>query len=221
MAIKRLLMTLSFVVGSIVSSSGVSFALATADGSSGSTFVWSQISPTVGAKLKVSEVVSSSRKGIRAFRATGACTFRKDVLSFNRAGNCRVSVSVKLDTTGKVLRSSKVFAVKPENAVAATPASGMPDPIGCTKASKNPLSGTPYPDSRPGIYDFQTAWTCDAVAIDARPLLEYFKSQGWTAMTTTDGVVKASMKKDSKRMNYLEDPSEMPAGQTLLILTIK
>ena len=59
-----------------------------------------------------------------------------------------------------------------------------------------------------------------SVRLDA-DILEYFKSQGWTTTTTTDGVTKASMKKDSKRMNYLEDPSEMPEGQTLLILTIK
>ena len=117
-----------------------------------------------------------------------------------------------------------VTTPRPVTTQAPTPppsTSGMPDPIGCTKASKNPLSGTPYPDSIPGIYDFQTAWTCDYETIDARPLLEYFKSQGWTTTTTTDGVTKASMQKGSKRMNYLGDPSGMPTGQTLLILTIK
>ena len=117
-----------------------------------------------------------------------------------------------------------VTTPRPVTTQAPTPppsTSGMPDPIGCTPAAENPLSGTPYPDSIPGIYDFQTAWTCDYETIDARPLLEYFKSQGWTTTTTTDGVTKASMQKGSKRMNYLGDPSGMPAGQTLLILTIK
>ena len=111
MAFKRLLLTFTIVISSLVFSSGVSLALATTDGSSGSTFVWSQVSPIVGAKLKVSEVVSLSRKGTRAYRTSGACSLRKGVLSFNRVGKCRVSVSVKMKNTGKFLRSSKVFAV--------------------------------------------------------------------------------------------------------------
>ena len=112
MAIKRLLLTFTIVISSLVFSSGVSLALVTADGSSGSTFVWSQVSPIVGAKLKVSEVVSSSRKGTPTYRASGVCSLRKGVLSFNRVGKCRVSVSVKMKNTGKVLLSSKVFMVK-------------------------------------------------------------------------------------------------------------
>jgi hypothetical protein len=111
MAIKRLLMTFTFIIVSLVFSSGVSFALATSDGASGSTFVWSQVSPTVGAKLKVLEVVSSPLKGTPTYRASGVCSLRKGVMSFNRVGKCRVSVSVKMKNTGKVLRSSKVFMV--------------------------------------------------------------------------------------------------------------
>ena len=112
MAIKRLLLTFTIVISSLVFSSGVSLALVTADGSSDSTFVWSQVSPIVGAKLKVSEVVSSSRKGTPTYRASGVCSLRKGVLSFNRVGKCRVSVSVKMKNTGKVILSSKVFMVK-------------------------------------------------------------------------------------------------------------
>ena len=111
MAIKRLLMTFAFVIVSIVFSSGVSFALATFEGASGSTFVWSQVSPTAGTKLKVLEVVSSPLEGTPTYRASGVCSLRKGVLSFNRVGKCRVSVSVKMKITGKVLRSSKVFMV--------------------------------------------------------------------------------------------------------------
>ena len=184
-------------------------------------FVWSSPTVTAGSKVKLSKIVSVKVKGKSSYRVSGACSLRKGVLSFKRVGKCRVSVSLKLQNSPQVLRSSKVFAVKPKKTVAGTPASGMPDPIGCTQATKHPLSGTPYPDSIPGIYDFQTAWTCDYETMDARPLLEYFKSQGWTTTTTTDGVTKASMQKGSKRMNYLGDPSGMPAGQTLLILTIK
>ena len=112
MAINRLLLTFTIVISSLVFSSGVSLALVTADGSSDSTFVWSQVSPIVGAKLKVSEVVSSSRKGTPTYRASGVCSLRKGVLSFNRVGKCRVSVSVKMKNTGKVILSSKVFMVK-------------------------------------------------------------------------------------------------------------
>ena len=111
MAIKRLLMTFTFIIASLVFSSGVSFALTTTDGASGSTFVWSQVSPTVGAKLKVLEMVSSPLKGTPTYRASGVCSLRKGVLSFSRVGKCRVSVSVKMKNTGKVLRSSKVFVV--------------------------------------------------------------------------------------------------------------
>jgi hypothetical protein len=221
MAIKRLLMTFAFIIVSIVFSSGVSFALTTTDGASGSTFVWSQVSPTAGTKSKVLEIVSSPLKGTPTYRATGACALRKGVLSFNRVGKCRVSVSVKMKSTGKVLRSSKVFMVQAKTPTVVPSISGMPNPIGCVPVAKHPLSGTPYPDSMPGIYDFQTAWTCDWGTIDARPLLEYFKSQGWTTTTATDGVIKTSMQNGSKRMNYLNDSSGMPEGLTLLILTIK
>ena len=184
-------------------------------------FTWSQRVLTVGATLKASKLVSSKIKGTSTYRATGACSLRKGVLSFKRTGKCRVTVSVTSKGTKKITRSSKLFTVKAKTSGANWTTSGMPDPIGCVKASKNPLSGTPYPDSMPGIYDFQTAWTCDYEAIDARPLLEYFKSQGWTPMSATDGVTKAIMQKGPKQMIYLEDPSEMPAGQTLLILMIK
>ena len=184
-------------------------------------FVWSSRKITAGSKLKPSKVVLVKTKGKSSYRASGVCSLRKGVLSFNRVGNCRVAVSVTSKGTKKITRSSKLFTVKAKTSGANWTTSGMPDPIGCVKASKNPLSGTPYPDSMPGIYDFQTAWTCDYETIDAHPLLEYFKSQGWTTTTTTDGVLKASMQKGSKRMNYLEDSSGMPAGQTLLILMIK
>ena len=184
-------------------------------------FAWSQQTLTAGTTLEASKLVSSKIKGTRAYRATGACSLRKGVLSFKRAGKCRVTVSVTSKGTKKITRSSKLFTVKAKTSGANWTTSGMPDPIGCVKASKNPLSGTPYPDSMPGIYDFQTAWTCDYEAIDARPLLEYFKSQGWTPMSATDGVIKAIMQKGSKSMVYLGDSSGMPAGQTLLILMIK
>ena len=220
MAIKRLLLTFTIVISSLVFSSGVSLALVTADGSSGSTFVWSQVSPIVGAKLKVSEVVSSSRKGTRAYRASGACSLRKGVLSFNRTGKCRISVSVKLKSNGKVLRSSKVVTVKAKTAAPNPATAGMPDPIGCTQASSNPVSGTPYPDSAPGFYEFQTGWNCDYTIMDARPLLEYFKSQGWVQKSTTSGDASAQLYKGSNRIYYGPSFDNMPEGQAFLLLTI-
>ena len=220
MAINRLLLTFTIVISSLVFSSGVSLALVTADGSSGSTFVWSQVSPIVGAKLKVSEVVSSSRKGTPTYRASGVCSLRKGVLSFNRAGKCRVSVSMKLNSTGKVLRSSKVFTVTTQAPTPPPLTSGMPDPIGCTKASSHPQTGVKYPDSSPGDYEFQTAWNCDKATLDARPLLEYFKSQGWTQKSTTMGMSSAQMTKGSGYLSYGTHADVLPEGQTFLILTI-
>jgi hypothetical protein len=62
--------------------------------------------------LKASKLVSSKIKGTRAYRATGACSLRKDVLSIKRAGKCRVTVSVTLKGKKKVTRSSKLFMVQ-------------------------------------------------------------------------------------------------------------
>lgn len=219
MAINRLLLTFTIVISSLVFSSGVSLALVTADGSSGSTFVWSQVSPIVGAKLKVLEVVSSPLKGTHNYRATGACALRKGVLSFNRVGKCRVSVSVKMKNSTKVQRSSKLFIVKAKTAVAFPEVSSMPDPIGCTQASSNPVSGTKYPDSAPGFYEFQTGWNCDFTVMDARPLLEYFKSQGWVQKSTTSGMVTAQLYKGSNRIYYGPSFDNMPEGQAFLLLT--
>jgi hypothetical protein len=75
-------------------------------------FTWSQRTLTVGTTLKASKLVSSKIKGTRTYRATGACSVRNGVLRFTRTGKCRVSVSVKVKNTGKVLRSSKLFTVK-------------------------------------------------------------------------------------------------------------
>ena len=220
MAIKRLLLTFTIVISSLVFSSGVSLALVTADGSSGSTFVWSQVSPIVGAKLKVSEVVSSSRKGTPTYRASGVCSLRKGVLSFNRAGKCRVSVSMKLNSTGKVLRSSKVFTVTTQAPTPPPLTSGMPDPIGCVKASSHPLTGQPFPSSSPGYYELLTGWTCDSNTLDARPLLEYFKSQGWTNKSTSMGDLTADLYKGSSRASYSPHYDGMPEGKTLLMLKV-
>ena len=154
MAINRLLLTFTIVISSLVFSSGVSLALATTDGSSGSTFVWSQVSPIVGAKLKVSEVVSSSRKGTRAYRASGACSLRKGLLSFNRVGKCRVSVSVKMKNTGKVLRSSKVFMVSaktlsvPQMQLTGTPQEQLMQVVAATaKVAAIPLTSSQWNQS--------------------------------------------------------------------------
>lgn len=75
-------------------------------------FTWSERTLTVGATLKASKLVSSKMKGTRAYSAKGACSVRKGVLSFNRTGKCRVTVSVIAKGTIKVTRSSKLFTVK-------------------------------------------------------------------------------------------------------------
>ena len=183
-------------------------------------FTWSQQTLTAGTTLEASKLVSSKIKGTRAYRATGACSLRKGVLSFNRVGNCRVSVSVKLKNSTKVLRSSKLFTVKAKTAVAIPSTSGMPDPIGCVKASSHPRVGTKYPASEPGYFEFQTGWICDSDALDARPLLEYFKSQGWTQNSTTAGDMAADLYKGSNRVSYSTTLGGMPEGKAFLMLTI-
>ncbi len=75
-------------------------------------FVWSNRTVTAGSKLKLSNVVSVKAKGTRAYRASGACSVRKGVLSFKRVGKCRVSVSVTATGTTKIMRSSKLFTVR-------------------------------------------------------------------------------------------------------------
>lgn len=117
-----------------------------------------------------------------------------------------------------------VTTPRPVTTQAPTPppsTSGMPDPIGCTKASSHPLTGVKYPDSSPGDYEFQTAWNCDKATLDARPLLEYFKSQGWTQKSTTMGMSSAQMTKGSGYLSYGTHAGVLPEGQTFLILTIR
>jgi hypothetical protein len=183
-------------------------------------FTWSEHALTVGTTVKASKLVSSTIKGTPTYRASGVCSLRKGVLSFNRVGKCRVSVSVKMKNTGKVLRSSKVFMVQAKTAETSPVTAGMPDPIGCVKASSHPVSGTPYPDSSPGFYEFQTGWTCNWDTLDARPLLEYFKFQGWVQKSSESGMVAATLYKGSNRVTYGPQFDRMPAGQAFLILTI-
>ena len=116
-----------------------------------------------------------------------------------------------------------VTTPRPVTTQAPTPppsTSGMPNPIGCTKASKHPVSGTPYPDSQPGFYELQTGWNCDFTIMDARPLLEYFKSQGWVQKSTTVGDSSAELSKGSNRVHYGPSFDSMPEGQAFLMLTI-
>jgi hypothetical protein len=185
------------------------------------TFIWSSQTVTAGSRLKLSKIVSVKVKGESNYRISGVCSLRKGVLSFKRVGKCRISVSVKLKSTGKVLRSSKVLMVKAKTEATNPATSGMPDPIGCTQASSNPVSGTPYPDSAPGFYELQTGWNCDQATLDARPLLEYYKSQGWVQKSTTSGMVTAEMSKGSSRVYYGPSFDSMPEGQAFLVLTIK
>ena len=183
-------------------------------------FVWSSRKITAGSKLKPSKVVLVKVKGKSSYRASGVCSLRKGVLYFNRAGKCRVSVSVKLKSNGKVLRSSKVITVEAKATVASPTVARMPDPIGCAKAASHPRVGTKYPASEPGYFEFQTGWICDSDALDARPLLEYFKSQGWTQNSTTAGDMAADLYKGSNRVSYSTTLGGMPEGKAFLMLTI-
>jgi|688.fasta_scaffold60359_4 hypothetical protein len=184
------------------------------------TFIWSSQTVTAGSKLKLSNIVSVKVKGKSNYRVSGACSLRKGVLSFNRTGKCRISVSVKLKSNGKVLHSSKVMMVKAKTAVTSPATVGLPDPIGCVKASSDPVTGRNFPNSAPGVYELQTGWNCDFSIMDARPLLEYFKSQGWVQKSSGSGMGSADLYKGSDRVYYGPSFDKMPAGQALLILTI-
>ena len=116
-----------------------------------------------------------------------------------------------------------VTTPRPVTTQAPTPppsTSGMPDPIGCAKAASHPRVGTKYPASEPGYFEFQTGWICDSDALDARPLLEYFKSQGWTQNSTTAGDMAADLYKGSNRVSYSTTLGGMPEGKAFLMLTI-
>ena len=116
-----------------------------------------------------------------------------------------------------------VTTPRPVTTQAPTPppsTSGMPDPIGCTKASNHPVTGKSYPASEPGFYELQTGWNCDYTIMDARPLFEYFKSQGWVQKSTTEGNTSATLYKGSNRVTYAPQFDNMPEGQAFLILTI-
>ena len=183
-------------------------------------FAWSQQTLTAGTTLEASKLVSSKIKGTRAYRATGACSLRKGVLSFKRTGKCRVTVSVTSKGTKKITRSSKLFTVKAKTTVAIPLTSGMPNLNGCTPAASDPATGTKYPASAAGWFEFQTGWICDYATLDARPLLEYFKSQGWVHKSSSSGMTGADLYKGSKRTEYAAVfSSRLPEGQALLLLT--
>ena len=185
------------------------------------TVVWSSQTVTAGSKVKLSKVVSVKVKGKSSYRASGACSLRKGVLSFNLTGKCRISVSVKLKSNGKVLRSSKVFTVTTQVPTPPPLTSGMPNLNGCTPAASDPATGTKYPASAAGWFEFQTGWICDYATLDARPLLEYFKSQGWVHKSSSSGMTGADLYKGSKRTEYAAVfTSSLPEGQILLLLTI-
>jgi hypothetical protein len=129
-------------------------------------------------------------------------------------------VSVTAKGTTKVTRSSKLFTVKAKTAVAIPAASSMPTPIGCSPATSDPTTGMKYPSREPGFYELQTGWNCDFTVMDARPLLEYFKSQGWVQKSTTSGASSAELSKGSNHVSYGPSFDGMPEGQAFLILTI-
>lgn len=183
-------------------------------------FTWSEHALTVGTTVKASELVSSTIKGKNTYRAQGVCSLRKGVLSFNRVGKCRMSVSVTSKGTKKVTRSSKLFTVKAKTAVAFPAVSSMPNPIGCTPASSHPVTGKKYPATSPGYYELLTGWTCDSNTLDARPLLEYFKAQGWVNKSTSMGDLTADLYKGSSRASYSPHYDGMPEGKTLLMLKV-
>ena len=97
--------------GSFKSSPPTSSTIVVAPTVSMKPFTWSGRTLTAGTTLKISKLVSTKVKGTRAYRATGACSLRNNVVSFKRVGKCRVSISVQLKKGAKVSRASKAFVV--------------------------------------------------------------------------------------------------------------
>ena len=95
-----------------ISTSSTSTTIVASPSVSSQPFTWSKRTLTVGATLKASKLVSSKIKGTHTYRARGACSLRKGVLSIKRAGECRVSVSVTSKGKKKITRSSKLFMVQ-------------------------------------------------------------------------------------------------------------
>ena len=117
-------------------------------------FTWSKRTLTVGATLKASKLVSSKIKGTHTYRAKGACSLRKGVLSFKRTGKCRVTVSVTSKGTKKVTRSSKLFTVKakqsvvPQMKLTGTPEEQLSQVVAATeKVAAFPVSSREHNDS--------------------------------------------------------------------------
>jgi hypothetical protein len=183
-------------------------------------FTWSNKAFIVGTTVKLSKLVTTKVKGVRTYRVSGFCSLRKGVLYFKYTGKCRATVSVQPNKGGKVLRSSKVLVAKAKTSSANWTTSVMPNLIGCVPASKDPVTGTKYPSTEPGFYEFQTGWTCTWDTMDARPLVEYFKSQGFVQKSTSMGMASADLRKGSNRVSYGPIFDRMPEGQAFLILTI-
>ena len=96
---------------SLMSSPSTSTTTVTAPTVSVKPFTWSKRTLNAGTTLKISKLVSTKVKGTRTYRATGACTLRNNVVSFKRAGKCRVLISVQLKKGAKVSRASKALVV--------------------------------------------------------------------------------------------------------------
>ena len=123
-------------------------------------FTWSKRTLTVGATLKASKLVSSKIKGTHTYRAKGACSLRKGVLSFKRTGKCRVTVSVTSTSTKKVTRSSKLFTVKskqslvPQMQLTGTPEEQLSQVVAATeKVAVFPLSSSQWASARRQLND--------------------------------------------------------------------
>ena len=97
--------------GSIMSSPPTSTTTVASPTVSVKPFTWSNRTLNAGTTLKISKLVSTKVKGTRTYRATGACSLRNNVVSFKRAGKCRLSISVQLKKGAKVVRASKALVV--------------------------------------------------------------------------------------------------------------
>ena len=82
------------VVAAVVFVTACSAQVSTAAPVSAALFSWSDVKPTVGQSVKVSDLVSVNVKGKLKYKVSGVCKLRNGTVSFVRSGKCSVTVQL-------------------------------------------------------------------------------------------------------------------------------
>ena len=99
------------VVAAVVFVTGCIAQVSTAAPVSAALFSWSDVKPTVGQSVKVSDLVGVNVKGKLKYKVSGVCKLRNGTVSFVGSGRCRVTVLLSQKSGKKMVRSSRFFSV--------------------------------------------------------------------------------------------------------------